>query len=267
MTDNDQSDKKTDPLADYFLKTFQGYERDLGLLKWLPTAPWTDRHKIQFAASDAEITPYQRDSFATVSYSMTTMLRPLTLDDANALDDQAVMRAIGESMSRHIDNALIHPLLPSSNLSASNLPTSTFASTPATMDINTLKEAMARMPKDPLLEKGVERDWICVVNYRTHAALEEYARNQPSMWGQSMSVSALTGRRTEIVPVAEDGLLYMPEIEMYRRYKEYFMARIQADLARIRREKLRAIRRAYGRKYAADIKARRETGDDHSVQG
>jgi hypothetical protein len=254
------TDKKTDPLADYFLKTFQGYERDLGLLKWLPTAPWTDRHKIRFAAPDAEITPYQRDSFATVTYRTTTMLRPLTLDDDKTPDEQAVMRAIGESMTQHIDNALIHPLLPTSTVPASNIATS---SAKTTMDLDTLKEAMARMPKDPLLEKGVGRDWVCVVNHRTHAALEEYARKQPPiMWGQSMSVDTLVGRRTWVVPAAEDGVSYMPELEMYRRYADYFVARARAALARIRREKLRIIRRAYGHKYAAEAKARREAEDE-----
>jgi hypothetical protein len=247
----EMEEKKTDPLADFYRRAIEGYESDLSILQWLPAAPWTDRHKIQFAAPSEGITPYQRDSFATVSYTMTTTLRPLTLDDNKTQDEQAVMRAIGESMTRHTDNALIHPLLPASTLPTSNLATS---STKATMDINTLKEAMTRMPKDPLLEKGVARDWVCVVNYRTHAALEEYARKQPSMWGQSMSVDALVGRRTVIVPAAEDGLSYMPELEMYRRYAEYFVARARADLARIRREKLRAIRRAYGHKYAAEAK-------------
>lgn len=267
MSENENPENKMDPLGRMFKGILDGYTRDFSIVEMLGRRPpWEDRR--QFLPPSAPITPYERDSFNTASdlirasqfttYSFTVSVRS-SLNEEEAV--QAVRRSINERMARHINDALILPIAPVSNVPASNIP-----STPTTLTADVFKEMMNRLPKDPLLEKGIERDWVCVVNYRTHATIEEYARTQPTMWGQSMSVDSLTGRRTKIVPVAENGLLYMPELEMYRRYADYFVARARAALARIRREKLRDIRRAYGHKYAADEKARLEAGDKTDEQ-
>lgn len=83
---------------------------------------------------------------------------------------------------------------------------------------------------DPLLQRGIKRDWVCVINpalVRPILELEKTLTKFPSG-----SLNYITGRETHILNSAPTNeVQYMPREEMYGRYADEFIA--QARLAAI----------------------------------
>jgi hypothetical protein len=89
--------------------------------------------------------------------------------------------------------------------------------------IDALKAIHAKMQaQDPLLKRGIERDWVCVM----HPEMADWVMRQatdtlPSdVW---RGMTSVTGRKTFIIESAPRGVVeYMPEPVMKDRYAAYF---------------------------------------------
>lgn len=89
--------------------------------------------------------------------------------------------------------------------------------------IEALKTIHSNMAaNDPLLKRGIERDWVCVL----HPEMADWMMRElerelpPSAWRDMTSV---TGRKTYIIEDAPRGVVeYMPEPVMKERYAAYF---------------------------------------------
>lgn len=80
--------------------------------------------------------------------------------------------------------------------------------------------------RDPLLQRGIDKDWVCVIHPQTAQAL---TRNsvEPTGTGQ---LSQMTGRETYIIDDApQTAVEFMPRLTMYIRYARWFAA--EAELA------------------------------------
>lgn len=91
---------------------------------------------------------------------------------------------------------------------------------------------------DPLEEKGVPKDWVCVINSRTHSQIKaELAQQNPfPMIAQAIGdpVERFIRRELWVIDMADDGLNFMSHLEMFRKYAEYFLRRI--ELAKLRKQ-------------------------------
>lgn len=84
---------------------------------------------------------------------------------------------------------------------------------------------------DPLLQRGIQRDWVCVI----HPSMEFHLRHSAPLNPDAFDrLERITGRETWILNSAPmNKIEYMPKLDMYKRYAEEFAA--QARLAAIRK--------------------------------
>ena len=81
--------------------------------------------------------------------------------------------------------------------------------------------------RDPLLKRGIERDWVCVINPALVNNIIEYYKHNPMPFASvpiSMgNLHIFMGRRVFIIEDAPITTIeYMPEEAMYNKYHEHF---------------------------------------------
>jgi len=161
--------------------------------------------------------------------------------------DDAILRYFQTAMRASIDKSLLSGF--------THAPISTASDEPQTQiaPIEVLKKAIQDIrAADPLLQRGIPADYVCVVNPALIPALKaEFDRiypatgmlNPPSFIALNW-LSTLMGRKTWQIPDAPtDRVEYMSEIEMYRRYASYFKREAVAQLVNVKRQEM-VIRRA-----------------------
>jgi len=100
-----------------------------------------------------------------------------------------------------------------------------------TLTLDTIKKMLEQMNKpDALEEKGIPKDWVCVLHPRLEYALKDHYKLNDlppnSMIGFLYnSVQHITGRKTFIISSApQDKVEYMPELTMHIKYADYFIS-------------------------------------------
>ncbi len=84
---------------------------------------------------------------------------------------------------------------------------------------------------DPLLKRGIEKDWVCVLHPQLYHLLMDHFRaqkieDQLGMLSHMFSIEQVTGRKTYIEPAApNDSIQYMTEIQYWATYGEASAAR------------------------------------------
>lgn len=98
------------------------------------------------------------------------------------------------------------------------------------LTIDRLKSTMANLPKDPLLEKGIEKDWVCVINPALVSAIKQLLKDTPPAHYVSplYELDYVMGRRVFIINEAPRNVEYMPELTMRMKYAEHFQRQLQA---------------------------------------
>ena len=83
--------------------------------------------------------------------------------------------------------------------------------------------------KDPLLQRGIEKDWVCVV----HPAIEYKLRQKAvELYGDTphmimFGIDRMTGRKTYVEPSAPMKLEYMPLETYFVKYGKDILARAE----------------------------------------
>lgn len=96
-----------------------------------------------------------------------------------------------------------------------------------------LKKAKEIHARDPLLQRGIEKDWVCVVSPSMVYDLTALAPEWVSHNSEDMKLRQVTGRKTFILNDAPSGSIeYMPESEMRRRYRDELFRTYERDVAR-----------------------------------
>lgn len=159
------------------------------------------------------------------------------------------MREINDYMREYLEGILLRaaPIT-----TASNEPREPMSKESLVSVLKQLEESIRAA--DPLLQRGIPRDYVCVVNPALVPALKaEFDQlppavgAMPSSWLALNWLSTLTGRKTWQIPDApRDRVEYMSELEMYRRYTDYFK---RVGIARLRELQHQAMRE---RRAAAD---------------
>lgn len=86
-----------------------------------------------------------------------------------------------------------------------------------------LKRMMEGLPKDPLLEKGIGKDWVCVINPALVSAIKEEAKKFPQQFMTPLNeLDVVMGRRVFIINEAPRTIEYMDELTMRVKYQEHF---------------------------------------------
>lgn len=82
---------------------------------------------------------------------------------------------------------------------------------------------------DPLEEKGIAKDWVCVINDRTYAEIKAWlAQNSPTVAIEiGDPVERFLRRDLWVIGRAESGLNFMPQLEMFTRYAAHFLHQIE----------------------------------------
>lgn len=135
------------------------------------------------------------------------------------------MRELNDYMREYLEGILLRP---APITTASDEPRE-----PMTQEniVDALKKMVRDLrDRDPLLQSGIPRDYVCVVSPALVPALKaEFDRMHPAVGAMPSSLPALNwlstlmGRKTWQIPDApRDRVEYMSELEMYRRYADYF---------------------------------------------
>lgn len=104
--------------------------------------------------------------------------------------------------------------------------------------LNELRKALDA--KDPLLQKGIQRDWLCILSPTMERLLRTLIQQGlitlPPRWEEFRLMDELMGRPTHVIEGAHDGIVYMDERVARWAYPAYF-----ARLDEQRLEMLRAV--------------------------
>lgn len=139
------------------------------------------------------------------------------------MDD--MQRKIQEAFNRKLEQTLFGVYLPEqSKLIDTTVSNAAPIENVLTADklFATIKELEA---KDPMLKRGIKRDWLCVINPRIYAALVEtdmYKDYISSSWHGIGNISGFMRRQTHIIPAAPDDIMYGPEAIVRQMYPDYF---------------------------------------------
>jgi hypothetical protein len=99
------------------------------------------------------------------------------------------------------------------------------------LDYDTLMKAV-EMLKDPLEQRGIKKDWLCVIHPRLVQPTREAAKGLGVADWDVCDLSRITGRTTRVMNSApETEIQYMSVVEFVKRYGEEVLA-----LARLQRE-------------------------------
>jgi hypothetical protein len=104
--------------------------------------------------------------------------------------------------------------------------------------IQNLEAMYKALPKDPLLERGIPKHWLCAINWQTHQALmEQYKKDKPLFPRlPGHEVEQYTGRQTVIIQEVETGLVYGDKASLMQKYPEWAKRVAEAMREEIERE-------------------------------
>lgn len=102
--------------------------------------------------------------------------------------------------------------------------------TPLTSEI--LRNALRDLNNaDPLLQKGIQKDWVCVINPALVSHINElYKTYKPTHITSLNKLDYVMGRRVFIINEASLNIEYMTELMMRLKYPEHFLREAQARL-------------------------------------
>jgi hypothetical protein len=116
------------------------------------------------------------------------------------------------------------------------------------LTLETLNDAIRLLKEDPLLKRGIQQDWVCVIHPLIEQKLKEEFKlrqpeqppfgAQPPVWLVYDQLRQYTGRKTYVIDAApQDRVEYMSEETMRSKYNDWFLV---MDRLRKHNKKLRA---------------------------